>query len=445
MMENTVREPARDIPVIAEPDVLVAGGGAAGIAAAVAAAQSGASVLLLERWGFLGGTLSAVTLGGFCGIWTATPERLIPVVGGLFNEFTDRLKQRDGITAPRRWMKVAALPYDPTLVKLVSDEILEARGVDVLFHTWVANVQMDADRVDAVIIENKGGRFAVRPRIVIDCTGDGDVAARAGAPYELGAGGITQFGSSMFRMANVDMEQFGALSRDEISQRLEQVVNDGTPLPRTMVALYPHPISGVVHLNATKVARSDGQPFDLTDPRELSEAERVGRRQVFLYESVLRKHMPGFKNARVVDIGAQIGIRESRLVRGDHVLTADEVLRGAKPEDRIACSAWPVEMHGLGLKTVWKFLDDGDYYGIPYRAMTPVGLKNVLVAGRCISASHEAQASVRVSATAFAMGEAAGLASAMALQRDGDIRQIDVASLQALLRTNGAILELNEV
>ncbi|HJV84685.1 MAG TPA: FAD-dependent oxidoreductase [Noviherbaspirillum sp.] len=444
MMANTVREPARDIPVIAEPDVLVAGGGAAGIAAAVAASQAGASVMLLERWGFLGGTLSAVTLGGFCGVWTVTPERLIPVVGGLFNEFADRLKQRDGITAPRRWMKVASLPYDPTLVKLVSDEMLEARGVDVLFHTWVADVLTEDGRVDSVLLENKGGRFAVRPRVVIDCTGDGDVAARAGAPYELGSGGITQFGSSMFRMANVDMQQFGTLSRDEISQRLETVVNEGTPLPRTMVALYPHPINGVVHLNATKVARNDGRPFDLTDPRELSEAERVGRRQVFLYESVLRKHMPGFKDARVVDIGAQIGIRESRLIRGDHALTADEVLAGVKPEDGIACSAWPVELHGHGLKTVWKFLEDGEYYGIPYRAMTPVGLRNVLVAGRCISATHEAQASVRVSATAFAMGEAAGLASVIALQHGGDVRKVDVRSLQARLRSQGAILELAE-
>lgn len=442
MSKYTIREPARDIPIIAEPDVLVAGGGAAGIAAACAAARAGASVMLLERWGFLGGTLTAVTLGGICGIWTVTPNALIPVVGGLYDEFSDRLQRCDGITAPRRWMKVASLPYDPSLVRLVADELTASYGVDVLFHTWVADVIAAEGKVEAVLLENKGGRFAVRPRMVIDCTGDGDVAAHAGAPFELGSGGITQFGSSMFRMANVDMVQFNALSRDEINRRLEEVVEAGTALPRTMVALYPHPVPGVVHLNATKVARSDGQPFDLTDPRQLSEAERVGRRQAFLYESVMRKNMPGFEHARIVEIGAQIGIRETRLIRGDHIVTAEEVIGGAKPEDGIACSAWPVEMHAQGLKTVWKFLDDGDYYRIPYRALTPVGLSNVLVAGRCVSATHEAQASLRVSAPAFAMGEAAGLAAAMALRVACDTRQVNVRALQAQLSAEGAILGL---
>lgn len=442
MSIHTIREPARDLPIIAEPDVLIAGGGAAGIGAAAAAARAGASVMLLERWGFLGGTLTAVTLGGFCGLWAVTPQQLIPVIGGLFDELIDRLRARDGITEPRRWTKVASLPYDPTAVKLVSDEMLADRGVDVLFHTWVADVIASEGRVEAVILENKGGRFAVRPRMVVDCTGDGDVAARAGAPFELGSGGITQFASSMFRMANVDIPQFNALSRDEISQRLEAVVENGTFLPRTMVALYPHPISGVVHLNATKVARKDGQPFDLTDPRQLSDAEREGRRQAFLYESVLRQHMPGFAHARIVDIGAQIGIRETRLIKGDHVLDADDVLRGMKHDDGIACCAWPVEMHGEGRKTVWKFLDDGDYYRIPYRSLTPLGLHNVLVAGRCVSTTHEAQASVRVSAPALAMGEAAGLAAAMALTAGSDTRQVDVRTLQARLRREGAVLEL---
>ncbi|MGB7479037.1 MAG: FAD-dependent oxidoreductase [Burkholderiaceae bacterium] len=442
MREKKFREPARDIPVIAEPDVLVAGGGVAGMAAAAAAARAGARVLLLERWGFLGGTVSAVTLGGFCGIWTLTPDELIPVVDVLFGELVDRMRGRDGVTASRRWSKVASLPYDPTTVRLVADEMLAAHGVEVLFHTWVADVAVEQGRVQAVFVENKGGRFAVRPRMVIDCTGDGDIAARAGAPFELGSGGITQFGSSMFRMANVDMDTFGRISRDEVSERLDAVVAAGTPLPRTMVALYPHPIDGVVHLNATRVARRDGEPFDLTDPVELSEAEREGRRQAYLYESVLRQHMPGFEKARIVDIGAQIGIRETRLIAGDHVLSADEVLGGAKPDDGIACSAWPVEVHGQGLKTIWKFLADGDYYRIPYRSLTPLGLSNVLVAGRCVSATHEAQASLRVSAPAMAMGEAAGMAAVMALAQGCDSRQVDVMVLQAALEREGAILRL---
>jgi hypothetical protein len=442
MKSTIIREPARDIPVIGEPDVLVAGGGVAGMAAAAAAARAGASVMLLERWGFLGGTVSAVTLGGFCGIWTLTPDTLIPVVDGLFGELVDRMRKRDGVTEARRWSKVASLPYDPTTIRLVADEMLAAYGVEPLFHTWVADVAVEQGRVQTVFIENKGGRFAVRPRMVIDCTGDGDVAARAGAPFELGSGGITQFGSSMFRMANVDIETFGKISRDEVSERLAAAVAAGTPLPRTAVALYPHPIDGVVHLNATRVARPDGEPFDLTDPFQLSEAEREGRRQAYMYEAVLRRHMPGFENARIVDIGAQIGVRETRLIAGDHVLSADEVLGGAKPEDGIACSAWPVEVHAQGLKTIWKFLDDGDYYRIPYRSLTPLGLHNVLVAGRCVSATHEAQASLRVSAPSMAMGEAAGMAATMALSHGCDSRRVNVSMLQANLERQGAIVRL---
>jgi len=412
------------------------------MAAAAAAARGGAKVLLLERWGFLGGTATAVTLGGFCGVWTVTPDDLIPVVGGMFGELVDRMKRRDAVTEPRRWSEVASLPYDPTSMRLVADEMMDSYGVGVMFHTWVADVEVQDGRVHTVFVENKGGRFAVRPRMIIDCTGDGDIAARAGAPFELGAAGITQFGSSMFRMAPVDMDAFNTLSRDEISARMAAIVAGGTPLPRTMVALYPNPIEGVVHLNATRVARDDGEPFDLTDPAQLSDAEREGRRQAYLYESVLREHMPGFARARIVDIGAQIGIRETRLIKGDHILTAQEVLGGHKPEDGIACNAWPVEMHGEGLKTIWKFLAPGEYCRIPYGCLTPRGLSNVLMAGRCVSSTHEAQASIRVSAPSMAMGEAAGAAAAMALDLQCDSRRVSVRALQNALRNEGAILEL---
>lgn len=156
MNPKTVREPAREIPVLREPDVLVAGGGVAGIAAAAAAARAGAKVLLLERWGFLGGTVSAVTLGGFCGVWAVTPDDLIPVVDGLFGELVDRLKQRDAVTAPRRWSQAASLPYDPTSVRLVADEMMAAYGVEVMFHTWVADVAAEDGRVVTVFVENKG-------------------------------------------------------------------------------------------------------------------------------------------------------------------------------------------------------------------------------------------------------------------------------------------------
>lgn len=431
------------VPVIGEPDVLVAGGGAAGIAAALIAARSGASVMLVERWGFLGGTLTAVTLGGFCGAWTVTPDELIPVIGGVYTEFVDRLKKMDGVTAPRRWSQVASLPYDPSCAKRVGDDITDLPNLQTLFHTWVSDVIVQDGKVEAVILENKGGRSAVRPGMVIDCTGDGDVAARAGAPFELGDGGITQFGSSMFRMAGVDIERFDQLGRDEVSAILEDASRRGADLPRTMVAVYPHPVPGVAHLNATRLADENGNPFDYTDPVQLSAAEREGRRQAFLYEQVFRDHMPGFENARIVDIGPQVGIRESRLIRGDHVLTEQEVMGCVKHDDAIACNAWPVEIHKAGLKTVWEFLPAGDYCTVPYRSLLPQGLDNVLTAGRCISATHEAQASIRVSAPAFALGEAAGHAATLALATGRDVRKVSYASLRKNLLAGGAILSLD--
>ena len=432
-------EPAREVPIIAEPDVLVIGGGAAGIAAAIAASRQGANVMLVERWGFLGGTLTAVTLGGLCGGWAMAPDELIPVVGGIYAEFIARLEKLGGILPPKRWSQVACLPYDPTRVKFVADE-MTGGCVNVHFHTWMADVATTDGRVHTVFLENKGGRFAVRPKMVVDASGDGDIAAHAGAPFKLGSGGITQFGSSMFRMANVDTDVFDKLSRDDIAKCFEDLVADGLDLPRTAVALYKHPIPGVVHFNATRVARPDGSPFDLTNPKEISAAEREGRRQALLYESAARKNLPGFAKAMIVDIGPQIGIRETRLIQGDAVLTEDDVLNCTKPTDAIACASWPVEVHAEGLKTVWKFLPASDYYKISYGCLLPAGLENVLMAGRCISATHEAQASARVSAPSFALGEAAGIAAAMSLQVGDRSRAISITELQSKLQAQGAII-----
>jgi hypothetical protein len=432
-------EAARDVPIIAEPDVLVVGGGAAGIAAAIAASRQGADVMLVERWGFLGGTLTAVTLGGFCGGWAMAPDELIPVVGGIFSEFIARLEKLGGVLPPKRLGHVASLPYDPTRVKFVTDD-MTAGCVDVYFHTWMADVAAQEGRVDTVFLENKGGRFAVRPKMVVDASGDGDLAARAGAPFELGDGGITQFGSSMFRMANVDIELFDKLSREDMYKYFEDMVASGTDLPRTAAVIYRHPIPGVVHFNTTKVGRPDGSPFDLTNPKDLSAAEREGRRQALMYETAVRKGLPGFADAMIVDIGPQIGIRETRLIRGDAVLTADDVLNCIKPEDAIACCSWPIEKHGEGRKTVWKHLPVSGYYKIPFGCLLPIGLENVLIAGRCISATLDAHAWVGVSAPVFAMGEAAGVAAAMALKKGNQSRAISVSELQTTLRAQGAIL-----
>ena len=194
-------------------------------------------------------------------------------------------------------------------------------------------------------------------------------------------------------------------------------MSDGYRLPRTSTGVHMNPLEGVAHLNVTKLSRADGAPFNLVDPQDLGEAERQGRRQVRMYEEVFRRYVPGFDRARVIDIGARVGVRETRLIHGDAVLTEAHVRECVKPVDRIACSSWPLETDGRGPVTNWEFLPDGEHYGIPWGCLVVKGFDNLLVAGRNLSATHAAQASVRVTGPSMAMGEAAGAAAAASLSR----------------------------
>lgn len=440
-MTRTIVEPERRTPVLGEPQVLVVGGGAAGIAAACAAARSGVETLLVERFGFLGGTLTAVTLGGFCGTHAIVDDsRLARVVGGLYLDLEDRLRKRSAVSDPVRHGRILGVPYDSVCLKLVADEMVAVQGVATLLHTHVVGVRREGNRVDAVIVENKGGRAAICPRVVVDCSGDGDVAAFAGADYALGDDGRTQAGSTMFRLAGVDTRIAGSLTRPQIRELLERAVSEGYPLPRTATGVHVNPIEGVVHLNVTRLGRPDGSTYDLTNPQDLTEAERVGRAQAFVYEEVFRRYIPGFERARIVDIGAMVGIRETRLVKGEEVLTEEAVRNCVKPKSRIACTSWPLETHQGGRGTTWEFLPDGDYYGIPYGCLVVRGLENVFVAGRNLSATHAAQASARVAGPCFAMGEAAGVAAAMAARGNVRSRDVPIGELQRILERQGAIL-----
>lgn len=436
-----IREAARSTPVIARPDVLVVGGGSAGIAAACAAARAGADTLLIERYGFLGGTLTAVTLGGFCGTHAVIDdERLGRVIGGLYLEIEERLAARDALSAPKRHGRIVGVPYESATLKLVADELVDAHGAKVMLHTYAVDVIVDAGRVGAVLVENKGGRGAIVPSIVIDASGDGDVAARAGAGFELGRDGETQYGSTMFRLGGVDVVRASSLSRQDIRACLEAAVEAGYPLPRTTTGVHINPIEGVVHLNVTKVGDAEGKPLNLVDPGALTQGERSGRRQVYLYEQVFRKFVPGFERARVIDIGAMIGIRETRLVHGERTLTEADVRACVKPDDRIACSSWALESHGQGSATTWEFLPDAEWYGIPYGCLVVRGFDNLLVAGRNLSASHAAQASARVAGPCIAMGEAAGIAATRALSARVAMRDVPVLAVQQALRLHDAIL-----
>jgi len=432
-----ISEPPRQTPVRHLVDVLVVGGGSAGLMAAVAAARQGVRVLLVERNGYLGGTLSMVTLGSFCGLYTVTETEVIPVVGGMAAEFTERLAHWGGPREPLRWLQTASLPYDPTLVKLAADELALQAGVQLAFHCLAVGVLREDQHVRGVIFEGRDGRWACAAHVVIDCTGDGDIAALAGADFEHDPQ-VIQAPTTMFRLGGVDVARASALNRDELRRHLEQAVACGLNLPRTSGGAFSvRPAS--MHLNITRVVK-DGRAPDPLDTQELTDSEVQGRRQISAYLKAFRRFVPGYENCFIEDIGAQIGVRESRRVRGDYWLTQHDVLNQGRFRDAVACSAWPMEEHGVGRATLWRFLAPGTYYQLPYRMMLPAGLHGLLVAGRCASASHEAHASMRVAAVCMALGEAAGVAAAQAVAAGVMPRDIDTDALRRTLRAQGAIL-----
>ncbi len=423
-----------NIPEAYDCDVLVVGGGSAGSAAAIAAAEQGASVLLLERYGFLGGT-GAMVLDTFYGFYTpGTVER--KVVGGVPDRVTDGLAAHGKLLKrPNTYGAGSGLTYDPDTLKLVWDELTQAVGVNVLHHVWFVDVIKDGPRVTGAVIATKQGLRAVRARAVVDASGDADVIARAGGSFEdAGRDGTAQSLTTTFRMINVNVERAQSFPKQELWDRMQAAGEAGDyELPRREGSSHITPFAGVMHTNMTRVAGIDG-----TDPVQLSRAEREGRKQAFEYARFLIDRIPGYEDAEMGGLAVQIGVRESRRIRGEYWLTSEDVLRAAKFPDAIAQCGAPIEEHHSGGNTRWEYLPDGETYDIPFRSLLPRGVNGVVVAGRCLSASHDAHASVRSIGQCLAMGQAAGIAAALA--GSGEPRDVSVPLLRERLLDLGAVL-----
>ncbi len=440
-----ILEEARELEVGGEYDVLVTGGGPAGVSAAIAAASEGARTLLIEKHGFLGGMGTAGMVGSFCGFFTTGREKKM-LVGGIAASVLDRLRKLGGlidksvsVVDPR----IASIKFNPEIFKVMAEQFALEKGGEILYHTLVTAVAWErkGQRLSGVIVENKSGRSAILAKVVIDASGDGDVAFRAGVPCEYGDGkGGAQALTTIFRMINVDQEKMRGLTMSRVKEILGEANKDGRyGFRRVDGILNPSLPAGIVTANISSIPG-----LSAIDARELSKAEIEGRREAYEYVRAFRDVLPGFERAEISTLAPQVGIRETRRVKGEYVIQEEEVLKGRKAPDGIALGAWPVELHDPVTRQVkWAFLEaEDDYYSIPLGCLIPVGLENLLVAGRCISASHVAQASTRVIAQAFALGEAAGVLAAKAANTGSTVRGIPVQGVQETLRDRGALLEV---
>ena len=438
-------EPARETPVGGDYEVVVLGGGPAGIAAAAAAAKQGRKTLLIERYGFLGGMGTAAGVTNFCGLHANVYGDIRQVVHGVADDLLGRIDRLGGLNDPHLiFGKTHAQAYDTAAYKIAADDLLVSNGVDILFHALAAGVVMDGDaRIRALMVETKSGRMAMLGKVFIDCSGDGDLAAFAGARFEKGE---MLYPSMMFRLNNVDPAKAGEAWKT-VPALMTEAEARGEQFPRKGAIIRPQKHTTEWRVNVTQVKDADGHAIDGTDARALSAGEIDGRRQARGFFEFLKREAPGFSDAYIVDIPPQLGIRETRRIVGLATMTADDVTSCADFDDTIGVNGWPLEMHVAG-DVVWRWPDipgSRGYNHLPYRMLVPTGaagkaFDNLLVAGRCASMTHEGQSAARVSGACFVMGEAAGVAAHLSLAGNTGCADIAVPKLQQTLERGGVFL-----
>lgn len=454
---KTIAESAREIGVRKETDVLIIGGGPSGIMAALAAAEDGLNVMLIESRSFVGGNMTiGLPILGFLG------QKGNQIIKGLPQKLIDRLKAVQASSEHRPCpLHMSLTLVEPEAVKTVALQMLVEAKVDVLFYAFCAGVVMEGDELKGVIIESKAGREAILAKTVIDCSGDADVAFRAGVPCEYGndQGGV-QPPTLMFCLGGVDTEKLRTSVAEEprtyltdfipaeyfgqnnqfvlvgMRNLVKKAQEDGLTLTTERTILITGLRKGEVWVNMTRVNGVNG-----TDPGSLTYGEIEGRRQIHDIQQYLVEYVPGFENAYFLKTAPFLGIRETRRIQGLYTMTREDIMSCRHFEDSIAVASYPLDIHhpqGGGCTLEWC----GDCYDIPYRALIPQKIRNLIVAGRCISTTHEAMSAIRVMAPCMAMGEAAGRAAKLAIRQGVQPADIDVKQLQQELLQKGAYLRI---
>lgn len=435
-----------DLPVLASVDVLVVGAGAAGVAAATTAGEQGKSVIVIERYGFSGGAAVAGMSGTICGMYYATedPEHPVQVVHGFTERFRNALDKRGGLTPPQLYGKTFTSAHDPHVWVETADSFLENAGVQILFHTTVTAVVMDGATYRGVVVTSNAGTSVILASRIIDASGDAAVVARAGGAHTFGDEGRIQNPTMFFRLANVDVDRFKSfygtdtICPPKVSTMIHETQYAGLDLPRTKIWVFTTPRPGELMINATRITGRDGRELNVIDPTDFTEGEIAGRLQAREYADFFRARLPGCEKSFLEDTGVEVGVRQTRSIIGREVLRNEDVVAARKRDDGICRVPWPIELHDSKGSNLHWLLDD--YYDVPYGSLLPAEGENIIVAGRCLSAQHEALASARVTAQCFEYGHAAGAAASLSLDRNQPFTDLDVSELRQRMSAAGSSL-----